>query len=80
MKTEVLIEVLAWSSAINYLILTLWFLVFRFARTWMLGFQGRWFTLTETHFDLIHYSGMAGYKLLIFVFNLAPYLAFRIVA
>ena len=80
MTIELIRDVLGWSALINYAVLIWWFLMFRFARDWMYGFHGKWFKLTPESFDAIHYAAMAFYKLCIFVFNLAPYLALRIAA
>jgi hypothetical protein len=77
---ELVRDVLGWSALINYAVLISWFLVFCFAHDWMYGLHGRWFKLSVERFDAIHYAAMAFYKLCIFVFNLAPYLALRIVA
>lgn len=73
-------DLLLCSTLINYAALLLWLLFFAFARDWLHELHGRWFRLTEERFDAIHYAGMALYKLAILLFNLAPYLALRIVA
>lgn len=71
---------LLWCLAINYAILLWWFGAFVFARGWMYRVHGRWFRISEERFDSIHYAGMAAYKIGIFLFNLAPYIALRIIA
>lgn len=75
MNLDFLCRFLLWSLAINYAILLTWFFAFVFARDWMQQIHGRWFRLTDSTFDTVHYSGMAAYKLAIFIFNLAPLLA-----
>lgn len=62
----------------DYSILILWFLMFTFARDGMHRLHGRWFKLSSESFDLVHYAGMAGFKLAIIVFNLVPLLALTI--
>lgn len=79
MTIETIREMLGWCTLINMGILLYWFLLFTFARDWIHRFHGRWFRLTPERFDAIHYSGMAFYKLGIFLLNLAPYLALRII-
>jgi len=37
--------------------------------------HGKWFGLSDTSFDVIHYSGMALYKIGILLFNLTPLIA-----
>jgi hypothetical protein len=60
-------------------VLMLWFLVFVFARDFVFGIHTRWFKITKERFDEIHYTMMGYYKLIVFVFNVIPYLALRIV-
>ena len=38
-----------------------------------------WFKLTPELFDAMHYGGLGIYKLAIWLLNLAPYIALRIV-
>lgn len=80
MTVELLRDVLGWSAIINYAVLLLWFLIFRFGHEWMYRLHRQWFKLSPESFDAIHYAGMAFLKLCVFVFNLAPYLALRVIA
>lgn len=57
---------------VDYAFLFLWFFLFTLAREWMYQLHSRWFKLSADSFDLVHYAGMAGLKLTILVFNLAP--------
>ncbi|WP_180096910.1 MULTISPECIES: DUF6868 family protein [unclassified Acinetobacter] len=66
---------LLFCTLINYVILMIWFMVFVFARDWMKQVHGKWFHLSDSSFDVIHYSGMALYKIGIFLFNLSPLIA-----
>ncbi|MGH8491910.1 MAG: DUF6868 family protein [Moraxellaceae bacterium] len=75
MNPDFLCRFLLWSLAVNYGILLLWLLAFVFARNMMRELHGRWFKLSDSAFDTVHYSGMAAYKIAIFFFNLAPLLA-----
>ena len=75
MNPDFLFRFLLCSLAINYAILLTWFIAFVAARNWLRALHGRWFRLSETAFDAIHYGGMAVYKIGIFLFNLAPLLA-----
>ena len=68
-------ELLGWCTLINMGILLYWFLIFSLARDWIYRFHGRWFKLSAERFDAIHYSGMAFFKIGIFLLNLVPYLA-----
>lgn len=75
MNYDSLCRFLLWSLAINYAVLLAWFFAFVFARNWMQKIHGRWFRLSDSTFDAVHYGGMAAYKLAILFFNLVPLLA-----
>ena len=79
MTLEVIRDALAWCTIINWAILLWWFLFFSMAHDWIYRFHIKWFKIPVERFDAIHYAGMALFKTAIFVFNLAPYLALRIV-
>lgn len=66
---------LLWCAIINYGILLVWFLLFILAHDWMYLFHGRWFRLSVAQFDMLHYAGMAIFKVGIILLNLVPYIA-----
>jgi hypothetical protein len=71
---------LGWCTVLDYGVLLVWALMFLFAHDWMRELHGRWFAIPEDRFDTLHYGLMGAYKLLLIVFNLAPWLALHIVA
>ncbi len=73
MNIELMRNFLFWCAIINYTVLLVWFLAYVYARGWMLRIHGRWFRMSEEHFDMIHYSGMALYKVGILLLNLVPF-------
>ncbi|MCP4252777.1 MAG: hypothetical protein GY775_05110 [Candidatus Scalindua sp.] len=79
MTIDLVREALLWCFIINIGILLWWFLFFTLAHDWVYRFHGRWFKLSVEKFDTIHYTGMAFYKICIFVFNIVPYFALCIV-
>ncbi|MDO9566733.1 MAG: hypothetical protein Q7J15_08340 [Candidatus Desulfaltia sp.] len=79
MTIEIIRDALLWCAVINMGLLLWWFLLFMLAHDWMYRFHGKWFSLSTEKFDSIHYTGMALFKIGIFLFNLTPYLALRIV-
>jgi len=79
MTIETIRDVLGWCAVINLGLLLWWFLFFMLAHDWMYRIHGKWFKLPVERFDAIHYSGMAFFKICILLFNIAPYLAIRIV-
>jgi hypothetical protein len=79
MNLETTRQSLLWCTVLNYGVLLLWFLAFRFAHDRMYRLHGRWFRLSQERFDYVHYLGMSIYKIGILLLNLVPYLALRIV-
>ena len=79
MAVETIREVLGWCSVINFGLLLLWWIFLMLAHDFVYRFHGKWFNLTVEQFDAIHYKGMMFYKLCLFLFNIVPYLALRIV-
>jgi len=73
-------DVLAWSAGLNYLILFIWFAIFVLAHDWLYGMHGRWFKFSVETFDVIHYAGLAIYKIGIILFNLVPLVAICLVS
>ena len=69
-----------WCLIINVGLLLYWFAFFSLAHDWLYRFHGKWFKLPVERFDTVHYAGMAIFKILIFVFNLVPYVALSIVS
>ena len=79
MNIELTRDFLLWCTVINYGVLLFWVIVFVNAHDWIHRLHGRWFRLPIEQFDAIHYTGMAIYKISIFLFNLVPYIALYIV-
>jgi hypothetical protein len=75
MNIEIVRNFILWCIAINYGVILVWFIFFKFVHNWIYRFHGRWFRLTVEQFDSIHYAAMAIYKIGILLFNLVPYVA-----
>ena len=80
MSIEIFKGFLLWCLIANYVVLIVWFLVFVFWRKWLIKLHTRWFNLTPESFDIVHYGGMAVYKIGILLFNLAPFVALCIIS
>ena len=78
MTIETMREFFGWCAVINMVFLFYWFFMILFARDFVYRMHARWFKIQPEKLDEIHYSGMAFYKAGIALFNLAPYLALRI--
>ena len=79
MTIELLREFLGWCTLINLGLLIWWWLFFSFAHDLTYKLHAKWFNISIDRFDAIHYSGMAIFKMGIFMFNLVPYLVLRLV-
>jgi len=79
MSIEMLMKFLGWCAILNIALLTWWALFMIFAHDWVYRIHTKWFHINTVQFDAIHYSAIAFYKLSIILFNVAPYLALRII-
>jgi len=79
MTLEVMRDVLGVCFLINLGFFLWWFVILLFAHDWVYRIHSKWFKLSAEQFDALHYGEMVFYKLIIFVFNLVPYIALRIV-
>lgn len=79
MSIELMIKFLGWCTVLNIGLLIWWAAFIIFAHDWVFRFHGKWFNLNYEQFDMVHYAGIAFYKLSIILFNLMPYLALRII-
>ena len=79
MTVEVIRHFLAWCSVINVGLLLFWLLWFTLAHDFVYRIHGKWLKLSVERFDAIHYAGMTFFKICIFLFNVVPYIAFRLV-
>jgi len=79
MTIEIIRDVLAWCSVINIGLLLFWLLWMTLAHDLVYRVHGKFLKLSVERFDEIHYAGMAFFKIGIFLLNIVPYLAIRIV-
>ena len=73
-------EFLGWCSVINISILVLSTIMLTVMRGWIVSFHSRTGGVDEADLPKIYFEYLGNYKILIFVFNIAPYLALRIMA
>ncbi len=58
-------------------VLFVWFGMLLVAHDWVFDFHTQWFDLTPNQFDVIHYSAIAFFKMLIITFFGIPWLALK---
>lgn len=79
MTIETIRAALGWCAIINMGLLLWWFFAIAILHDWVYKWHSKWFKLSREKFDEIHYAGIAFFKIAIFVFNIVPYFALRIV-
>lgn len=79
MNIDTIRAALGWSSIINMGLLLWWFFALTVLHDLVYQWHSKWFKLSVERFDEIHYAGMAFFKIVVFVFNIVPYFALRIV-
>jgi uncharacterized protein DUF6868 len=79
MSIETVRKALLWCALIDYGILLFWFLLFVLAHDRLYLLHSQWFRLSVEQFDMLHYAGMAIFKIGILLLNVVPYIALHIV-
>lgn len=69
----------AWCAVINYAMLLLWFFLHLVAHGFFVGLSQRFFGVSGEKYDSISLRAMFFFKLSIWLFCIAPYLALRII-
>ncbi len=80
MTIETLRHFFGWCALINYAVLILWFFLHIGGHSLLTGLGRRFFNMSSEQYDSMTCRGMLFYKLGIFLFSLAPYIALRIMA
>lgn len=79
MTIEQIREMLGWCSLINGVLLIVMFVLVTAARPLVYKMHSKLFPITESQFNIAIYSFLGIYKLLVYVFNIIPWLALCIV-
>jgi len=79
MTLEVIRNIFAWCLVMNLAVLILWLLIYLIAKDWIYKIHGEWFKIPRETFNAVHYKSLGYFKMIVFVFNLVPYIAMHIV-
>ena len=79
MGIETLTAFFMWCTILNLTLLSLSSLICICAVDWAYRIHSKWFSISRETFNVAIYSFLGLYKVLIFVFNLIPYVALLIV-
>lgn len=72
-------QLLGYSALFNFIILLFWFLMLMVARDWVYSLHASVFNISKESVAKIHFAAMAGYKLLIYLIFVVPFLVLHFV-
>jgi len=79
MDIQTLTTFFMWCTILNYALLSLSSLFCLCASDWVYRIHSKWFSISREVFNVAIYSFLGLYKILVFVFNLIPYIALLII-
>jgi len=79
MDIQTLTTFFMWCTILNFALLSLSSLMCICAGDWVYRIHSKWFSIPREVFNVAIYSFIGLYKVLVFVFNLIPYVALLIV-
>ena len=79
MDIQILTKFFMWCTILNIALLALSSLMCMCAGDWVYQIHSKWFSISREAFNVAIYSFIGLYKVLVFVFNLIPYVALLIV-
>ncbi|MCP4641329.1 MAG: hypothetical protein GY851_12885 [bacterium] len=68
-----------WCTIMNMGLLTVSIVICAFAGDWVYRTHSKFFPISREAFNVVIYSLLAGYKALLIMFNLVPYIALTII-
>ncbi len=79
MDIQLLTRFFMWCTILNVGLLFLTFLIFTVAGDFVYRMHGKWFSMRRETFNVVFYSFIGLYKVLVYVFNIIPWVALLIV-
>jgi len=79
MEIEILTKLFMWCTILNVGLLVVSFLIVLFASDFMYRIHIKWFPMPREKFNMVIYSFIGVYKILVYVFNLVPWIALEII-
>ncbi len=80
MDIQLVIRFFMWCTLLNVGLLLLSFLGFVVAGDFIYRMHSKWFPMSRETFNTVFYSFIGFYKILVFVFNLIPWIALLLVS
>jgi hypothetical protein len=79
MDVQMLTRFFMWCTILNIVLLVLSFLILAFAGDFVYKIHGKWFPMPRETFNVVLYSFLGIYKIIVFVFNVMPWAALAII-
>jgi hypothetical protein len=79
MGIEVLTSFFMWCTILNAGLLVFSFMMVAFAGNFMHRIHSKWFPMPRETFNVVLYSFIGAYKILVFVFNFVPWVSLAII-
>ena len=79
MDIQILTRFFMWCTILNMGLLILSFLILAFAGDFVYRIHGKWFPMPRETFNVVLYSFIGIYKLVVLIFNVVPWAALEII-
>jgi len=79
MDIQMLTQFFMWCTILNFGLLIFSFLILAFAGDFVYRLHGKWFPMPRETFNVVLYSFIAIYKILVLVFCVVPWIALVII-
>ena len=80
MNIDIMMDFFKWCSIINCSLLALWVIILPLTQDFIYAIHSRfWFSGSRHEHKQIIFKVLAYYKIIVFVFNIVPYIALRII-
>lgn len=80
MNIEMLTTFFMWCSIINVCLLLVSFLLWIVASDWIYTLQSKWFPMPRQTLTVVFYCFIGFYKIIVYIFNIVPWVVLEIIA
>jgi hypothetical protein len=80
MDIQMLTSFFMWCSIVNVSLLLVSFLLWMAASDWIYTLQSRWFPMSRQTLNVVFYCFIGFYKIVVYIFNIVPWVALEIIA
>jgi hypothetical protein len=80
MDIEMLTAFFMWCSIVNIGLLVISFLLWMVASDWIYALQSKWFPMPRQTLNVVFYCLFGFYKIIVYMFNIVPWVVLKIIA